>query len=221
VRPRNYHHGDLPSALLDAAEGLIRERALDGWSVREVSVQVGVSSSAVYHHFESRDALVRALSDRVIARVGARLASAVASATGGPQQGLIEFGRGYIRWALDDPAVARLVFAAGRIEPRFAIAPHPHDVLVAELNRLVDAGFLTEASRAGADFVVWAAVHGLATLLLDGLIQFDSDHDMDREVERLVLAVLNGLAHETAPDPAWPTARSAHTKRSKGATAER
>jgi len=221
VPPRTYHHGDLPSALLDAAEGLIRERALDGWSVREVSVQVGVSSSAAYHHFESRDALIRALSDRVIARVGERLANAVASATGGAQQGLIEFGRSYIRWTLDDPAVARLVFAAGRIEPRSAISPHPHDVLVAELNRLVDAGFLSEASRPGADFVVWAAVHGLATLLLDGLVQFDSDHDMDREVERLVLAVLNGLAHETAPVPAWPTARSAHTERSKGATAER
>jgi len=221
MSPRTYHHGDLPSALLDAAEGLIRERALDGWSVREVSAQVGVSSSAAYHHFESRDALVRALSDRVIARVGESLANAVAGATGGPQQPLIEFGRSYIRWALDDPAVARLVFAAGRTEPQSAISPHPHDVLVAELNRLVDAGFLTEASRPGADFVVWAAVHGLVTLLLDGLIRFDSDHDMDREVERLVRAVLNGLAHETAAVPAWPTARSAHTERSKGATAER
>ncbi len=217
---RTYHHGDLASALLDAAEDLVRERTLHGWSVREVSLQLGVSSSAAYHHFESRDALVRALSERVLSRVGERIANAVAGASGRPQQGVIELGRTYIQWTQDDPAVARLVFSAARSEPQSVISPHPHDVLVAELNRLVDVGFLTEASRPGADFVVWAAVHGLATLLLDGLIRFDSDNDMDREVERLVLAVLNGLAHEAVPVPAWPTARSTHTDKLEGATTE-
>ena len=73
---RRYHHGDLRNALLDAAEALIRERGADGWSLREASARVGVSPSAAYHHFASREALVRALADRVIARVGERLAAA-------------------------------------------------------------------------------------------------------------------------------------------------
>jgi len=208
-----YHHGDLRSALLDAAEALIRERGADGWSLREASARVGVSPSAAYHHFDSRDALVRALSERVLARLGQRLRRAAGRAGGGQQHRLTAVGRSYVRWALDDPAIARLAFGAGRTEPGTPISPHPHDVLVAELDRLVDVGGLTISARPGAEFVVWAAVHGLATLLADGLIRLDGRRAVDREAERLVQAVLTGLAQETPPSPAWPTARSSHSER--------
>src|SRR5690242_10881955 len=110
---RPYHHGDLRTALLDTAEALIRERGVDGWSLREVSVRVGVSPSAAYHHFVSRDALVRALSQRLLAQLGERLSDAVERAQGDGADGLVAFGRGYVRWALEDPAVPRLAFRAG------------------------------------------------------------------------------------------------------------
>ena len=210
---RPYHHGDLRNALLDAAEALIREHGADGWSLREASARVGVSPSAAYHHFDSRDALVRALADRVIARVGERLSDAAATAHGGRQQPLIAVGREYVRWAVEDPAVARMAFAAGRTEPATPISPHPHDVLAAELDRLADVGGLSASARPGAEFVVWAAMHGLAVLLADGLVRLDSPHAIDREVERVVGAVLSGLAAEPPASPAWPTPRSAHTER--------
>src|SRR5262249_8015206 len=210
---RRYHHGDLQAALLDVAEALIRERGLDGWSLREASLRIGVSPSAAYHHFDSRDALVRALSDRVLARLGDRLRRAAGHARGDRQQRLVALGRSYVHWALDDPAIARLAFTAGRTEPTTPVTPHPHDVLVAELDRLVHPGGLTPSARPGAEFIVWAAVHGLATLLADQLIRLDSQRAIDREVERLVRAVLTGLAQETPPSPAWPTPRSSHTER--------
>ena len=209
---RPYHHGDLRNALLDAAEALIRDRGADGWSLREASAQVGVSPSAAYHHFESRDALVDALSDRVIARLGERLSDAAATAHGGPQQPLIAVGRGYVRWAVEDPELARLAFAHGRTEPATLISPHPHDVLAAELDRLAAAGGLPAPARPGAEFVVWAAMHGLVMLLADGLVRLDSPQAIDREAERIVRAVLTGLEAEPPPSPAWPVLRSAHSE---------
>ncbi|MFF7244960.1 TetR/AcrR family transcriptional regulator [Embleya sp. NPDC008237] len=209
-----YHHGELRAALLDAAEALVRERGVDGWSLREASARVGVSPSAAYHHFDARDALVRSLSDRVIARLGERLRRAAHRASGEhPHRRLIAYGRSYVRWALEDPAVARLAFAAGRADLRTPIAPHPHDVLAAELDRLVDTGELPSAARPGAEFVVWAAVHGLATLLIDGLVQLHGPRAVDREAERLLDAVLTGLAREQPPARPWPTPRSAHSQR--------
>jgi AcrR family transcriptional regulator len=209
---RPYHHGDLRNALLDAAEALIRERGADGWSLREATARVGVAPSAAYHHFDSRDALVRALADRVIARVGERLSAAAAAAHGGPQQPLIAVGREYVRWAVEDPAVARVAFAAGRTEPATRISPHPHDVLAAELDRLADTGALPATARPGAEFVIWAAMHGLAVLLADGLIRLDGPQAIDREAERVLGAVLTGLAAEPPPFPAWPVPRSAHSE---------
>ncbi|MGV9248780.1 TetR/AcrR family transcriptional regulator [Streptomyces sp. NPDC003710] len=211
-----YHHGELRNALLDAAETLVRERGVEGWSLREASARVGVSPSAAYHHFASRDALVRALSVRVLARLGERLSVAAGhqSEPGSDHlQRLVAVGRSYVRWALEDPAVARLAFGAGATEAETAISPHPHDVLDAELDRLVDAGCLTVSARPGAEFVIWAAVHGLATLLADGLISLEGTQAVDREAERVVRAVLSGLTQETASLPKWPTARSAHTER--------
>lgn len=209
---RPYHHGDLRNALLDAAEALIRDRGADCWSLREASAQVGVAPSAAYHHFRSRDALVRALADRVIARVGERLSDAAAAAHGGLQQPLIAVGREYVRWAVEDPAVARVAFAAGRTEPATRISPHPHDVLAAELDRLTDAGALPASARPGAEFVIWAAMHGLAVLLADNLVRLDSPQAIDRQADRVLSAVLTGLAAEPPTSPPWPTPRSAHSE---------
>ncbi|WP_020666537.1 TetR/AcrR family transcriptional regulator [Amycolatopsis nigrescens] len=218
---RSYHHGDLRGALLEAAESLVRERGVDGWSLREVSARIGVSPSAAYHHFDSRDALVRTLSAVVLARLGERLARVAGRAReqrADPQQRLIAVGRGYVRWALEDPSVASLAFNQApehRDGPETPLSPHPHDVLVTELDRLVDAGGLTASARPGAEFILWAALHGLATLLGDGLMRFDSARAVDREAERLVRAVLTGLAAESPGASHRPQARSAHTERLK------
>jgi AcrR family transcriptional regulator len=210
-----YHHGDLREALLDAAEALVRERGADGWSLREASTRVGVSPSAAYHHFASREVLVHALFERVLARIGERLTHAAAHARSAddPQRRLVAVARGYVHWAIENPAVARLIFDAGTTDPSAAISPHPHDVLTAELDRLVVAGGLPATARPGAEFVVWAAVHGLARLLVDGLIHLDGKRAVDRQAERLLRAVLTGLAHEQAPAADWPAVRSAHTER--------
>lgn len=227
---RNYHHGELRAALLDAAEALVRERGADGWSLREASARVGVSSSAAYHHFASRDALVRALRRRVLGELGERLSQEVGRAAGREaggdhQRRLVAVGRTYVRWAVDDPSVARLAFGAGAPaagDPASdstsdaATAPHPHDVLDAELDLLVEVGGLPAAARPGADFVVWAAVHGLATLLVDGLARLDDPRAVAREAERVVRAVLTGLTHEAVPSQGWPTPHSAHTERRTG-----
>ncbi|WP_344982127.1 TetR-like C-terminal domain-containing protein, partial [Streptosporangium fragile] len=122
-------------------------------------------------------------------------------------------GRGYVSWALDDPAVARLVLRGGATGPDSSISPHPHDVLTAELDRLADAGALPGPAREGAEFVVWAALHGLAVLLADGLVRFDDPHAVGLQTERVVRTTLNGLAQESSHTAGRPSARSSHTER--------
>lgn len=242
---QHYHHGELRNALLDAAEALVRERGVDGWSLREASARVGVSPSAAYHHFTSRDVLVRALRRRVLARLGERLLQDVGRTTGpeaagregadpqaGPAAGgdhqwrVVAIGRAYVEWAVGDPSVARLAFGGGigasapasgpDLDPDATVSPHPHDILDAELDRLVTAGGLPATARPGADFVVWAAIHGLATLLVDGLARLDDAQAVAREAERVVRAVLTGLTHEAVPSHGRRTPRSAHTERRAG-----
>ncbi|WP_328786402.1 MULTISPECIES: TetR/AcrR family transcriptional regulator [unclassified Streptomyces] len=208
-----YHHGDLHGALLDAAETLVRERGADGWSLREASARVGVSPSAAYHHFGSRDALVSALSEVVLARLGNRLRDAMDAALEQGPERLAACGRAYVTWAVEDPAVARLVFRGGATTAQSVISPHPHDVLTTELDRLTETGHLPPGARPGAEFAVWAAIHGLAVLLIDGLVRIDDREGIECQTERLVFATFNGLARETAPEPQRPTPTTTHTRR--------
>ena len=205
-----YHHGDLRAALLETARALVAERGVDGWSVREASGRVGVSASAAYHHFASRDVLLDALSARVLAELSTALREA--ADTAGDDDALARlcaYGRRYVRWAGEEPAVARLAFrpvTSGREQPG---GWHPHQVLDDELDRLVTAGVLPGHARPGADFVVWSAVHGLAVLVADGLVRGDDPADLDRFSDRLVRTTVNGLCHE--PPATAPAVRSRHT----------
>ena len=55
----SYHHGDLRTALLTTAMGML-ERG-EPFSIRAVAREAGVSPTAPYRHFPDRDALESAL----------------------------------------------------------------------------------------------------------------------------------------------------------------
>src|SRR5262249_21793367 len=56
-----YHHGALRESLLEAAEGLLAERGLAGFSLREVARRSGVSPAAPAHHFGDSAGLLNAV----------------------------------------------------------------------------------------------------------------------------------------------------------------
>ena len=48
---RGYHHGHLRDALIRAADELLAERGLEGFTLRETARRAGVSPAAPSHHF--------------------------------------------------------------------------------------------------------------------------------------------------------------------------
>ncbi|WP_167971953.1 TetR/AcrR family transcriptional regulator [Lentzea indica] len=63
---RKRSKGDLTSqAILDAAERLLETKSLDEIAVDELTSGAGISRSTFYFHYESREAVLHALSERV------------------------------------------------------------------------------------------------------------------------------------------------------------
>ena len=60
-RERPYHHGDLYSSLVKAAEDLLEEKGANALSLREVCQCAGVSHAAPYRHFRDKAALMEAV----------------------------------------------------------------------------------------------------------------------------------------------------------------
>lgn len=182
---KTYHHGDLGAALIAAGMALLTERAADQVSLREVARRAGVSATAVYRHFASKDALLRALAHEGLARLGAAQHAAF-DAKGGGVDGFSATGAAYVRFALAQPEVFRMIFAhqspGDMMAPGDVTTPDEPDNAMTFL--LANAQALAPAGADARTFALqcWSLAHGLAMLMLDGHVRID-DAAIDRIVD--------------------------------------
>ncbi len=202
----SYHHGDLRNALARAAAELATTGGPDAVTIRGAARQVGVTPTAAYRHFANQsdlleaaralamDGMVAAMSD-FLQQVPAD-ADPVARAIGR----LESTGRGYIRFALQEPGIFRTCFTGrlrepeGEGEPEGMGNPAPYVLLGTMLDDLVEVGYLAPEDRPGAEAGPWAAVHGLAMLLIDGPLKDMTEAEREAAVERTLEMTTRGLA---------------------------
>lgn len=55
--------------IIDAAVELTADHGLDGWSIRQIATKLDVWPGVIAHHVGDRDAVVMAVTDRVVARI--------------------------------------------------------------------------------------------------------------------------------------------------------
>lgn len=169
-----YHHGDLRAALV--AEGMRQLAGSDAehLSLREIARNVGVSPTAVYRHFPDKQALLMALADEGGAMLVRRQAEAQ-EAAGGGARGFEATGRAYVRFALDNPALFRLMTSRLGEGGECDDGPRPESglgLLRSNIAALLPTGTGADMQRVHA-VRSWATVHGLAMLMLDGQIAAD------------------------------------------------
>ncbi len=161
-KARPYHHGDLRNGLLDAARIILEEEDLSQLTLRAVARKAGVSHAAPYRHFPNHEALRIELSLEGFRELRQMVADA-AKAPGADSDRTAHIGAAYMRFVAKRPAVARLMFG-GQL---------PNREKFPELGDAADA-VGTEISNALPDpalgLAVWSAVHGLAMLVLENVI---------------------------------------------------
>ena len=127
IGKKSYHHGDLPAALKQAAVLLIARHGVEGFSLREAALAVGVSPSAAYRHFEDKAALLGVIAQDAFREMGERFQSAMGSVRGsGGRAARARFmaqGHAYVGFALEQPERFAVMFG-----PYGAGVPseHPH-----------------------------------------------------------------------------------------------
>jgi AcrR family transcriptional regulator len=174
IKTRGYHHGDLREALVDAGMALLEQRQAEPPGLREVARSVGVSATAVYRHFPDKDALLRAIAARGFARMGEMQLAAGQGLSG--EVAFSAIGVAYVRFALDNPAVFRLMFSRPKPRDLFGLpqdeASTPLRLLREHAAAMTPTGLPDEARRVMA-LQAWALVHGLAVLMLDHMVDVD------------------------------------------------
>jgi AcrR family transcriptional regulator len=167
---RAYHHGDLRAALVEAGLRALETTQIADLSLRQLAREVGVSATAVYRHFPDKQALLKALASAGIEQLG-RYQQAAAEAAGGTAAAFGATGRAYVRFALANPALFRLIFS--HLDPLGETVFG--DSLAARLlqEKAFEAVGDDRAQARRLMIQAWAVVHGLAMLMLDGQLPRD------------------------------------------------
>ena len=162
AKGRAYHHGDLRNGLLEAARTILEEESLAALTLRAVARKAGVSHAAPYRHFPNHEALLVELSIEGFDELRESLGEA-AKGQGNESDKIANIGAAYMRFVAQRPALARLMFG-GQLPNRdqFPALGLKADSIGQEIgNALHDSAL---------GLAVWSAVHGLAMLVLENVI---------------------------------------------------
>jgi AcrR family transcriptional regulator len=174
AKKRAYHHGDLKDQLVAAAEAIILERGVDGFTLREAARRAGVSPAAPAHHFKDAKGLLSEVALRGFKDFGDALDAGDKRGGVDPQARLREQGMAYVKFALANPARFQLMFRAGKFDYAYPGLADAGTRAQSVLARAVHAAYgIPDGEPLAPDangflLATWSIVHGFAHLALGG-----------------------------------------------------
>ncbi|CAG9193343.1 Transcriptional regulator, TetR family [Paraburkholderia sabiae] len=168
---------ELRERILDAARRIVMREGFGALSMRKIADAIEYSPATLYLHFESRDAIARALCAEGYAQLLATFEPLVAIAD--PAERLKAIGRAYVAFGVAHPETYRLIFmedpsytGAALVGGEGADAAEKADdaafrLMVESIDALKEEGRL----RGAPDSLVcaeafWATMHGIVALHL-------------------------------------------------------
>jgi AcrR family transcriptional regulator len=174
----------LKAALVEMTLAQVRKQGVEGVSLREIAALVGVSPSAAYRHFVDKGALLAEVARAGFAHMAeatdAALRAATATLASDPAVAQLQaVGYAYANFALANPEHFQVMFGpygAGRpaghetLRGTASDGRDPFQQFIDALAALESRQRLRVTVAAGADLLAWSFVHGLAQLLIGGVL---------------------------------------------------
>lgn len=160
----------------DAAWSLLEAGGPDEVTIRAVARAVNVSHAAPRHHFAGRSALIEAM---IVEGFGWFVDALQAGwdSQEDPVAAFTEVGLAYVRFARTRPQVFQLItrperhFPHGREDAIGEAAGRAFNVVLQGVEECQAVGSIDEGDPRMWAFVAWSGVHGLATMLDDGIAE--------------------------------------------------
>lgn len=182
-------------AILDAAEGLFRERGIQATTIEDVAEAADVSVGSVYVHYRNKSGLYLAVVERALDLNEAAMARVAEQDTASPLERVLAAGQAYLRFHLEEPGAFQMI-ALRVLEPGTGQSDPVVEERIAErVKKLVGAveADLRAAAEAGEirtdlDLArimrfVWGAWNGVIALSLrQDHLRIDND-ELTRTLE--------------------------------------
>lgn len=200
-----YHHGDLRREMTEAAIVLVEQDGVEALSLRKLAERVGVSQTALYHHFRDKQALLCAVGEAAIERFAGEMQRGMAEA-GDLEARFERFVTVYVRFALGHPQLYELLFgrvlwkADGAESEAFRASARASFRSYAEMIISLQAqGRLSpDLNPLRLAQVMWGTLHGLCCMYNDGLAFSPGDVEEISQYARWLLQRLRVREGATA-----------------------
>jgi AcrR family transcriptional regulator len=197
VRRRRAQRGSgeqLRTEIVAAAKELLAKSAnADAVSIRAVAEAVGVTAPSIYLHFADKEDLLSA----VVADVFTELDAAMLAAADGlsmPMERLRAFGMAYVDFALTHPEHYRLAALDPCLRPNVdeVLATAAFEHFNDTVTECMDAGIFASGDPLPVTLQLWAAAHGIASLMI--VKPYLPWGDKDTVVDQVLCAAALGRA---------------------------
>ncbi|NND69034.1 MAG: TetR/AcrR family transcriptional regulator [Halioglobus sp.] len=195
-----YHHGDLRTALLDAALDVIGEIGPQGLTIREVARRAGVSHAAPYRHFTDKDELVLAVVERGFALLQQTMQERKDAAPADAMNQFAASGMAYVDFALQHPAYYRVMFSGdllsstGHVSLQHTSSQALQD-MVADITRCQELGMVKKADPVPQALAILSTIHGFVSLVNDNRVQhlLDNPYSLDQIRDMVLASIFEGI----------------------------
>lgn len=172
---------DFRERLCDAATRLFDARGREGFTMRELASELGVSAMTPYRYFKDKDDILAAVRARAFTRWAEKLEGAFAGAKTAPEKSSAVF-QAYVDFAFGEPAAYKLMFDLSQPDEN----TYPDLVAATIRARATMTDYVRELVREGVvdgdpeliGRVFWASLHGAVVLKLSG--KLGAEYDFDR-----------------------------------------
>ena len=193
-----YHHGNLKEALLQTALEIIDTEGLDTITLRDLTQRLGTSRSAVYRHFVSKEALILGVIEKGYGELDLLITPIFQDRSRSVAERFEVMGKTYLNFAIEHPNLYRLLFGENFRYEREEMCDYKDENQATGLYALI--GLLLEAQEEGIiaqenpiiqAATIWASIHGLASLLIDGHLMMSDN--LEAIYEYSIGVLLKGL----------------------------
>ncbi len=173
MNKKTYHHGNLKEALILSAIEILKTSGYASLSLRLVAKSAGVSHTAPYSHFNSKEDLYAAVAEYGFDLLTKKLLE-LHNLTISPFEKLKEALKLYIYFATENPDIYSVMFSKEIKIELFPVlmekANYSLSLLQKKIELCQEQNFLIKENPENQTFFVWTVLHGFSEIVINNKI---------------------------------------------------
>ena len=197
MKKTSYHHGNLKEEFLKISFNFIKTEDIDKLTLKVLSEATGTSRSAIYRHFSSKDSLIETMIKNCFSELEKEISPILLDSSLDIIERLNITFRNYIQFAKNNTHMYQLLFAKryAKIREDLVTTGEDDHSGFANLKKVIEegqkSGVLKKENSYHQTITVWASLHGLSTLIVDGFL--DVEKIYEELSEKMIKNIVAGL----------------------------